>query len=156
MPSNNQVKKPENLPENFVAAWNARAPEGIANLFAEDAEFVNVVGLWWHNKKDIFKAHDYGLRYLFNNSKLSIRKIKTKYLSDTVAVVNAKLHLEGQTAIGNQHLKSRDTIFTFVAQKTGSEWFCVSAHNTDIVPGKETNIKKEDDSIEAVSYRKRK
>ncbi len=149
-----KILSPEELPKRFVIAWNARKAEGIANLFAEDAEFINVVGLWWHNRKDIFKAHDYGLKYLFNDSQLLVRKIKTKYLSDNIAVVNAKLHLKGQTSLDDKKLNSRDTIFTFVLQKMEEEWLCVSAHNTDIVPGMETNIKKEDNNIEAVSYRK--
>ena len=155
MSSFKPIKTPEDLPKQFVVAWNNRSARDLANLFDENAEFVNVVGLWWHNKEDIFKAHDYGLKNLFNNSELSIRKLKTKFLSDDVAVVHARLHLEGQTEIKSQTLQARNTIFTFVVQKKNEDWICISAHNTDIVPGKETNIVKEDNSIEAVDYRKR-
>lgn len=154
MTSSELLKEPEDIPKQFVVAWNNRNASDLADLFAEDAEFVNVVGLWWHNKEDIFKAHDYGLKKLFNNSELSIRKIKTKYLSDDIAVVNARLHLEGQTQIKGEKPQARNTIFTFVVQKKKDYWICVSAHNTDIVPGKETNIVKADNSIEAVDYRK--
>ncbi|WP_188467356.1 SgcJ/EcaC family oxidoreductase [Marivirga lumbricoides] len=143
------------MPKQFVVAWNNRNATDLANLFDENAEFVNVVGLWWHNKADIFKAHDYGLKNLFSNSELSIRKVKTKFLSDDIAVVHARLHLEGQTEIKSQTPQARNTIFTFVVQKKKQGWICVSAHNTDIVPGKETNIVKQDNSIEAVDYRKR-
>lgn len=153
MPSYEIIKQPEDIPKQFVAAWNNRNAKDLADLFAEDAEFVNVVGLWWHNKADIFKAHDYGLKNLFSESELSIRKIKTKYLSDDIAVVNARLHLEGQTKIAGHKLQARNTIFTFVVQNKEDHWLCVSAHNTDVVPGKETNIVKEDNTIEAVDYR---
>lgn len=155
MTSSNLLKNPEDMPKQFAAAWNNRNAEGIAALFTEDAEFVNVVGLWWHNRDDIFKAHDYGLKNLFNNSEISIRKIKTKYLSDDIAVVNARLHLEGQTKIAGEKPQARNTLFTFVVQKKEDHWLCVSAHNTDIVPGKETNIVKADNTIEAVDYREK-
>lgn len=154
MTADKSIKTPEDIPKQFVAAWNNRSASDLADLFADDAEFVNVVGLWWHNKEDIFKAHDYGLKNLFSNSKLSIRKIKTKYLSNDIAVVNARLHLEGQTKIKGEKPQARNTIFTFVAQKMKDHWLCVSAHNTDVVPGKETNIVKGDNTIEAVDYRK--
>ena len=45
----------------FFDRWNDHDAEGIAALFAEDADFVNVVGLWWRNRRAIRKAHDYGL-----------------------------------------------------------------------------------------------
>ncbi len=156
MTSYESLKNPEDIPQQFVAAWNNRNAKDIADLFAEDAEFVNVVGLWWHNKEDIFKAHDYGLKNLFRDSDLSIRKVKTKYLSEEIAVVNARLHLDGQTKIEGQNPQARNTIFTFVVQKKEDYWLCVSAHNTDIVPGKETNIAKADNTIEAVDYREKR
>lgn len=153
MASYELVKNPEDLPLQFVAAWNKRNARDLSDLFDEHAEFVNVVGLWWHNKEDIFKAHDYGLKNLFSDSDLSITKIKTKYLSEEIAVVNARFHLKGQTKLEDYTPKSRNTIFTFVVQKRKGYWLCVSAHNTDIVPGKETNIIKADNTIEAVDYR---
>jgi uncharacterized protein (TIGR02246 family) len=41
---------PETVPSRFVEAWNARDTDGIAALFEKDAEFVNVTGLWWHER----------------------------------------------------------------------------------------------------------
>jgi hypothetical protein len=55
----------------------------MAALFEEDADFINVVGLWWNNCNDILKAHDYGLKVIFKDSVLSIINLKTKMLSDT-------------------------------------------------------------------------
>ena len=37
---------PESIPTLFVEAWNNRDPETLAAMFDEDAEFVNVTGLW--------------------------------------------------------------------------------------------------------------
>lgn len=110
------ANNPENIPELFARAWNLRHADGIAALFEEDAEFVNVVGLWWHNKEDIREAHDYGLKIIFNNSKLTIRKTKVKYLSNKIAIVHAKMQLSGQSAHQEAaQPASRNTIFSFVA-----------------------------------------
>ena len=147
---------PEDMPQRFVTAWNAKDALQIANLFAEDAAFVNVVGLWWNDRKAIWKAHDYGLRVIFPDSQLEVRKVKLRYLTDTTAVVHARMRLNAQS--GHNKLErpgSRMNIFTFVLQKLEKGWVCMAAHNTDIVPGKETNIVDELGNLRAVDYRKR-
>ena len=68
----NNAQSPEDLPKLFVEYWNQPRPDLMAALFEEDADFINVVGLWWNNRQDIFKAHDYGLKMIFKNSVLSI------------------------------------------------------------------------------------
>ena len=62
--------RPEQIPSLFAEAWNRRDPDALASLFEDDAEFVNVTGLWWHDRASIRKAHAYGLERIFNESKL--------------------------------------------------------------------------------------
>ena len=149
------IENPEQLPSLFTRYWNERNADGIASLFPSEAEFINVVGLWWHTREDIRKAHDYGLKVIFNHSRLSLIRSKVKYLSDDIAIVHAKMKLEGQTAIEDTKSPAvRRNIFTFVVKKTGDHWLCEAAHNTDIVPGKETNMIDEKGRIRAVDYRR--
>ena len=145
---------PEEIPSLFVQAWNARDANGIANLFTLDANFVNVVGIWWKNRKDIWKAHDYGLRVIFKDSTLEVRQVNVKYLTPEVATVHSRMKLVGQS----QHINSKQpgqrfNIFTFVVQKQNSGWVVVAAHNTDQAPFKETNLIDETGNLHAVSYR---
>jgi uncharacterized protein (TIGR02246 family) len=42
----------------FAAAWNRHEMEAFAQLFAADAEFVNVVGLWWKGRTEIRQTHE--------------------------------------------------------------------------------------------------
>jgi hypothetical protein len=44
----------------FVEASTSRNPDAPAVLFDEDAEFLNVTGLWWHDCTAIHKAHAHG------------------------------------------------------------------------------------------------
>ena len=132
---------PERIPAHFSEAWNARDPAGLAALFDEDAEFVNVTGLWWHDRASIRKAHAYGLKHLFNHSTLRVVRVKVKRLSDDVAVVHAKMRLSGQTPVDDVTEPGvRHTIFSFVVHQTAEGWRCASAHNTDVVPNMETNV----------------
>jgi hypothetical protein len=76
-----RVDAPEEIPRRFVKAWNARDPDGIARLFAEDADFVNVVGIWWEDREAIRRAHAYGLERIFPDSRLRLGRVKVRRLS---------------------------------------------------------------------------
>jgi uncharacterized protein (TIGR02246 family) len=146
--------RPEEMPALFTRAWNDRRAEAIAGLFSPDAEFINVVGRWWHDRQAIFKAHDYGLKTIFNASTLQVRQVKVRMLSEGEAIVYARMRLEGQTPhAAVDRPAARFNIFTFVVQRVPAGWHCVSAHNTDQIPGKETNVVGPDGDIQAVDYR---
>lgn len=149
-----RAKQPSDIPKLFAAYWNKRRPEGIASLFIEDADFVNVVGLWWNNRAAIFKAHDYGLRVIFKDSTLEIIKTKVRNLTDDIAVVHAKIKLMGQTPVTENSGGQRQTIFSFVVCKKEGFWYAVSAHNTDVVRNAETNIVLPNGELKSVDYRK--
>jgi uncharacterized protein (TIGR02246 family) len=145
--------RPEQIASLFAEAWNKRDPDALASLFEDDAEFVNVTGLWWHDRQSIRKAHAYGLERIFNESKLSVDETRVKRLSDDVVVVHARMTLSGQSPIGKiKRPGSRTTVFSFVARRVGDQWLCASAHNTDVVPQMETNVVDDDGAFRAANY----
>ncbi len=148
-----QATTPEDIPRLFTEAWNARRADWLASLFEEEADFINVVGIWWENRADIQKAHDYGLRIIFNESTLKIGRVKTKPLGDSHAVVHARMRLTGQTPKAQAAASIRNNLFLFVVRKHGDHWLCLSAQNTDIVPGAETHLRNEKGELVPTDYR---
>lgn len=148
------ARRAEDIPSLFVQAWNTRNAEALGSLFDDDAEFVNVTGLWWHDRDSIRTAHAYGLDRIFNKSTLSIDEIRVKQLSDDLAVVHARMTLSGQTPIGNiKEPGSRTSIFSFVVHRVDGGWRCASAQNTDVIRGMETNVLGEDGTFRSANYR---
>ncbi|MEL6538102.1 MAG: SgcJ/EcaC family oxidoreductase [Bacteroidota bacterium] len=148
------IAEPEDIPRAFVVAWNAHRANQLAALFEEDAEFVNVVGLWWHDQAAIYRAHEYGLRVIFKDSQAELRRTTVKYLTEEIAVVHARMKLTGQTPqAGVEAPGPRFNVFSFVVRKHPEGWPCASAHNTDVVPGAETNITRADGSLGHADYR---
>ena len=125
----------------------------MAGLFLEDADFVNVVGIWWDKRSEIEEAHAYGLRVIFNRSTLRVGKVKVKPLGEDYAVVHARMRLSGQT-LGEQPAGLRFNLFLFVLKRINDQWYGVSAQNTDIVAGAETNIRTETGVLEPADYRR--
>jgi len=150
------IGRPEDVVATFVEAWNQRDPDALAALFDDDAEFVNVTGLWWHTREEIRKAHAYGLTRVFKESVLTATDVRVKWLSDGIAVVHARMTLTGQSP--GEEISTpgqRSNVMSFVVHRTTEGWRCASAHNTDVVPGAETNVVDHQGRLRSVSYRDR-
>lgn len=144
---------PEDIPRNFAEAWKHRDAQALASLFVEDADFINVTGIWWENRKDIQKAHDFGFRIIFKSSQLNVLQTKVRYLTPEIATVHAKVEVINQTnRKGELTLHKRNTLFVFVAKKSKKQWLCYSAQNSEILPGAQTFLRKKDGTYEAVHY----
>ena len=150
------IEKPSDIAERFKEAWNRYDAEGIASLFFENADFVNVTGKWWDNKEDIWKANDFGFRVIFKNSHLEIINVKEKMLSENIAIVHTRIRLTGQTEKEIEKADIRETMFLFILRRMDGQWLCESAQNTDIVFGMQTNIRDEKGELKSVSYKEEK
>jgi uncharacterized protein (TIGR02246 family) len=130
---------PADVPALFARAWNNRDPDALAALFDEDAQFVNVTGLYWHDRESIRKAHAQGLQRIFKKSMLTVDDTKVKLLSPDIAVVHAQMTLSGDAPAGVAPQPGpRTTIVSFVVHRMRDHWQVASAHNTDVIPTTET------------------
>ena len=146
------VEKPDDIPHLFAEAWNKRDATALAALFAENADFVNVVGLWWQNRSAIEKAHHYGLTTFFAESLIAVRRTKVRMIGPDAAVIHARWKLTGQIDSTGKSLEPRSAIMVFVAERVADRWIVQAAQNTDIMPGIETNAII-DGQMRSVDYR---
>lgn len=133
-------------------AWADRDAEGIASLFAEAPEFVNVVGLWWHDREAIRQAHAYGFDVIFGESTFEFISHRVRSLGSAGAVVHGKWKMTGQHTPQGVDTGERFGIFVFVLERDGQHWKVVAAQNTDIIAGAESIAVVEGQSSPA-SYR---
>ncbi len=148
-------RTPGEIPECFAEAWNNGEASALAALFAEDADFVNVVGLWWYTRADIECAHEYGLRTFFKDSTLVMGRTEVRPLGDTAAIVHVRWRLTGQRDKQGNVLEDRFTILIFIAERIDDVWLVMAAQNTDVVPGMETHAAS-GERLEATDYRDQK
>ena len=59
-----EAEQVRSVVESFADSWNRHDMEALAGLFTQDAQFVNVVGLWWRGRDEIWGAHDFTHRTL--------------------------------------------------------------------------------------------
>lgn len=132
-------KSPKSILTGFQQAWNAHDADALAELFVDDAHFVNVTGLWWSNKAQIRKAHAFGFENIFGESTMTVGRTEIRMLGDDHAVVHGRITVTGQNTPDGQQAEDRRTVFNFVVtrltDKHGTHWKAVAAQNTDVVPG---------------------
>ncbi|GAB3702924.1 SgcJ/EcaC family oxidoreductase [Corynebacterium nasicanis] len=134
------LDRPEAVVSGWEDAWNRADADALAALFAEDADFVNVVGLWWHKRSDIRRAHTYGFERIFPGSRITMETPRVRLLGSAAAVVHSRWHLVGQVSPEGEPAGQRDGVFTFVLEKRPAGWITVAAQNTDIAAGAETHL----------------
>jgi uncharacterized protein (TIGR02246 family) len=121
--------------ERFVSAWNEHDMRALSRLFADDADFVNVVGIWWKSRREIEAAHVATHQTLFKSSTLSGQVASVKLLRPDVAVVHAAWTLIGSRAPDGQPMPERKGILVFVLTRESEGWTIRAAQNTDIIEG---------------------
>ena len=115
-------------------AWNRHDMKAWANLFTEDADFVNVVGWWWKGRAEIEKKHTAIHAYIFRDSTLTIDEVHTRFLTPEIAVVHILWSLTGNKNPDGSDGQPRKGIFTQVLQKRNGKWLIAAAQNTDSRP----------------------
>ena len=150
------VAEPLAIAEGFAAAWNTADADALAALFTADADFVNVVGLWWTDRRQIRNNHAYGFRRMFPNTTISFNRLKVRMLGNDVAVIHASWTMSGQIAPDGQPAGTRRGVisFTTALQSTG-QWLAVSAQNTDAAPGMQTHLATQE-GLEPETYANRR
>src|SRR5690625_712676 len=149
-----KLDNPVDVVSGWERAWNAADADALADLFADDAEFVNVVGLWWHDKTNIRAAHAFGFAKIFPESVIKMGTPRVRLVGTDAALVQSQWQLTGQVSPTGEPAGDREGIFTFVLEKRGAGWITVAAHNTDIARGKQTHINSDSGSA-TIHYEKR-
>ncbi len=128
------------LARGFLDAWSRGDAAALRALFAEDADFVNVAGLWWHGAERIGRVHGVAFATYFQGAVLSEERLETRALGASAAVARVRARLEGQRSPGGGAAGPRRTMLMLVAEARPEGWRLVAAQTTDVVEGAETMI----------------
>ncbi|MBZ9697360.1 SgcJ/EcaC family oxidoreductase [Mesorhizobium sp. CO1-1-9] len=128
------LAKPEDVATAFADAWNRHDMNDFAALFADDANFVNVVGMWWKNRTEIERAHRATHETMFRDSRLKGVVSSVVELSSGIASVHYSWILTGASAPDGSSAGKREGILLLVLKEEQSGWRIKVAQNTDIVP----------------------
>jgi uncharacterized protein (TIGR02246 family) len=129
------VSKPEDAATAFADAWNRHDMDDFAALFANDANFVNVVGVWWKNRTEIEAAHRATHETMFRDSRLEGDVSAVVELAPGLASVHYTWTLTGASAPDGSPAGTREGILLLIVKEEQSGWQIKVAQNIDIVAG---------------------
>jgi uncharacterized protein (TIGR02246 family) len=125
---------PERIRDAFVEAWNRHDIRTLAALFADDAQFVNVLGMWWKGRDEIQRRLGANHETIFKESHLNPTGQDVYYLRPDVAIVHSTWMLTGQVDRDGEGVADREGIITLVVARGADRWQIHAFQNTDILP----------------------
>jgi uncharacterized protein (TIGR02246 family) len=129
----NEEQAVRSVVARFADAWNRHDMDAFAQLFAEDADFVNVVGTRWIGRTAIREAHAATHATIFKESRVTIEQTDVRFLDPDVAVTRSRWTLVGHTAPDGQPGAPRAGFLTNVLVQRDGRWEIAVSQNTDIV-----------------------
>jgi uncharacterized protein (TIGR02246 family) len=132
--ADNQEEAVKSILIAFQEAWNQHDMEKLASLFADDADFVNVLGMRWVGRSAIKDAHVQTHNTIFKNSRLTTDETVVRFLKPDVAVTRSFWSLVGHTTPTGEPGQPRKGIVTNVIVKQNEKWQIIVTQNTDIMP----------------------
>lgn len=119
-------------------AMNRKDWKAYGDLFADDADWTNVVGMFWHGKENVVKAHaEYGST-VFRNGGFAYSDMLIREVAPKVAVVVVTEHSVEQVAPdGVTKLPPGEGRLSFVVVKRNGQRKITLGHNTGVLKATE-------------------
>jgi uncharacterized protein (TIGR02246 family) len=122
----------EDIVNHFADAWNNNQGNGIADDYAQDADFVNIAGMAFSGKQEIQQVHNQFHKTSAKGSNFQITNLKIREVKPDVAIVHVNWTLSNIQTPGQQRANpgTMKGIFTHVLVKNNGKWEIQSSQNT--------------------------
>ena len=118
----------------FTDGWNRHDAKTFSEIFTEDADFTNVMGMRRHGRTAIEEIHAPGFKGIWAFSTLTITEYKIRLIKPDVAAVDAWWELTGLKKQDGSDAAGRTGLLNFIMTKNKDSWFILVMHNMDL-PG---------------------
>ena len=123
------------LPQAFCAAFNKHDGHQLAQIMADDVDFVTVGATLLHGKPDFEKYHTRLLNGRFHAMTFEPLQVAVRFLRPDIAIVHFSWTGAGDKNFDGSARQRRYGLFTMVAEKRGGRWLIVASQNDDSDPG---------------------
>lgn len=131
MPDSDGIRR---LARAVETQWNRHDVKGWAVLFAQDADFTNVVGMTAHGREEIEEFHTIPFSTLFHQSHLSVGDERVRWLSPRLAWVDLPWAMTGALDDTGAERPPRRGIIHAVVSKGKGAWEFLIFANQELTP----------------------
>ncbi|HEV7348395.1 SgcJ/EcaC family oxidoreductase [Telluribacter sp.] len=119
--------------EGTVQAWNEHNTEKYFSYFTQEAQWVNVVGMWWRNLKEHRHSLNIFMDLMFNKTTHKILDSEVKMLRPDLALVRHSWQLDGWKMPDGTDMSDYSTgVMTMIMEKRDGKWMVIDGQNTTI------------------------
>lgn len=122
-------EKPLDLVNAFAKALNAKDPEALGRLFAEDAEFVNILGMRMRGREGIVAGHAWAFNGPLRGRRIRFDQVDELAVTDDVTILHGHCLRELEPDAPANGLPAGASVLVFVARHATGTWELVAATN---------------------------
>ena len=134
MPIAAEDDRPQALVDRFVRAWNAHDATAMADLFSEEADFVNAEGQWSQGRPWIRAQLERFHTTTFKGTTLVETNTRLRMVRDTVAILHFQWEMSGEVDLSGKPVPKRHGVMQIVAVQEVKGWRILSAQDTKMAP----------------------
>ena len=115
----------------YSEAFNHHDAHATANLFAEDADFTNLRGVYRHGRKEIEQIFVTLYASVLKNAHRTDTIKNVRFLTPEIAVMDDLWEINGSTAADGAENPVRKGIFDWVLTKVKGQWVITAFHEAE-------------------------
>ena len=115
----------------MTARWNRKDAGAFSELFADDADFTDVIGQTAHGKKGIATQHEFPFTRNMRQATLASESLSVRSLGPEVAVALLKWTTTNNLGLDGGPVSDRRGTMQIVCRREASRWAIVSVLNQD-------------------------
>jgi uncharacterized protein (TIGR02246 family) len=116
----------------YEAGWNAHDMDALAALFADDVEWINIVGMWWRGRGDVRDAHIGIHATVFKDVGMRVEDCVVRFVGNDLAISVVTLTMGGFTPPDGKYRPPGQDRLTLMMHRREGSWRIVHGHNTPI------------------------
>jgi len=121
---------------SFDQAFNRHDADAVAALFTDDAEFINVAGMWWRGKAEIRRGTAFVLANIFQNTTIQTDSVSVRFPTRDTAIAVIAQHTVGSFVLPDgTRIASTNNRLTYFLVNAAGRWLITGGQNTEIRPG---------------------
>jgi uncharacterized protein (TIGR02246 family) len=121
--------------DGIQAAWNRHDMKAFVSYMTDDVEWVNIVGMCWRGKAQVFLAHDRMHKTTFKDRQWhDAETTELRQVAPGVVIVTQAVPMDGfPMPDGSPALPNRNMLTLVLVHQDG-RWLVAEGHNTVIDP----------------------
>jgi uncharacterized protein (TIGR02246 family) len=133
------VKAIEKQVDAMVNSWNTHDYSDMKNYCTADCSWVNIVGMWWKNLKEVQYSTQFYHTNMFKNTTMTNKGVFVRVINPTTAIVQFKSFVTAFTTPNGEKIPGSDDLALLVFVKQDGKWLMAAGENVVIDPFAQKN-----------------